>query len=148
MKFSLLLVLHVHWRLASGCSWASLVGVDWWSLLHLECCWFPWWKEGNMVTHVPHLVGFGLENNIISTHILLASKWKASQVKWPRLTSSGQKSVILSCFWREETQKYLVNSTKCLTLHKPDTVIDAADTKTKGVCPCPRESKFLGSSFI
>ena len=52
--------------------------------------------------------------------------------------------------WREENQKYSVNSTKYLpqALHKPDTVMDAVDTKMNRVCPRPGEIKFWGKSFI
>lgn len=62
----------------------------------------------------------------------------------------GAGNCNLSSSWREENQEFLVNSTKCLpqTLHKPDTIMNARDTKMNGMYPSPREITFLGNNFI
>ena len=89
--------------------------------------------------------------DIISTHIyrsvnkrlLEASQMAILDFKW-----AERHDLIM--FWREEREKYLINSTEYLpqVLHKPDTVMDAMNTKMNTVCPRPRKIKFWGNSFI
>ena len=103
------------------------------------------------MNHAPPIMGYVLEVILflltfycsVNKRLLEASQMAILNFKW-----AEKHNLIM--FWREENQKYLINSTKYLpqVLHKPDTVMDAMNTKMNRVCPRPRKVKFWGNSFI
>lgn len=102
------------------------------------------------MSHVLHLKGFVLVVLLALTFGWPVDKRQVKACQWSCLTSNRQEGIILSCLWREGSQKYLVNSTKCLpqTLHMVDTVMHARNTKMNGVFLSPRKIKFHGNCFM